>query len=335
MKNGIGKYNKHYYTGNHLSSTQLVTDGAGVAIQQVEYAPFGEVVNEYNIDWNSGQVPDFKFNGKELDEENGMYYFEARYQSPPVFISRDVLFEEKPWMSPYSYCRNNPLNMVDPSGNNEDWVKRKVNGVEKIEYDNAVKSQKDVENKYGKDATYLGKTYTEKGSYYSLFGQKIDMKSNPTNAKLAQKIDDAFIKYAKYREEYNQWYNSASFADEPMQSKTDFSGLVNFVARAATTTENIHDGFKYANASNVRLYVNGANMLGCFETFTDGKDYKRHGGVGNLKSLELIGYHLFIKNTPRNNPGSKALDIIVLTFSTKEAIDWFKNEFYKLFPQAR
>ncbi|MDR1793656.1 MAG: hypothetical protein LBR36_09530, partial [Bacteroidales bacterium] len=78
----------YYYTGNHLSSTQLVTDGTGVAVQQVEYAPFGEVVNEYNIDWSNGQVPDFKFNGKELDEENGMYYFEARYQSPPVFISR-------------------------------------------------------------------------------------------------------------------------------------------------------------------------------------------------------------------------------------------------------
>ncbi|MDR1792231.1 MAG: hypothetical protein LBR36_02130 [Bacteroidales bacterium] len=119
MKDRIEEYTKHYHTGNHLSSTQLVTDGTGVAIQQVEYAPFGEVVNEYNIDWNSGQVPDFKFNGKELDEENGMYYFEARYQSTPVFISRDILFEEKPFMSPYSYCRNNPLNMVDPSGNDE------------------------------------------------------------------------------------------------------------------------------------------------------------------------------------------------------------------------
>ncbi|MDR1793326.1 MAG: RHS repeat-associated core domain-containing protein [Bacteroidales bacterium] len=116
MKNGIEEITKHYYTGNHLSSTQLVTDGTGVAVQQVEYAPFGEVVNEYNIDWSDGQVPDFKFNGKELDEENGMYYFEARYQSPPVFISRDGLFEEKHFMSPYSYCSNSPINRVDPSG---------------------------------------------------------------------------------------------------------------------------------------------------------------------------------------------------------------------------
>ncbi|MDR1791821.1 MAG: RHS repeat-associated core domain-containing protein [Bacteroidales bacterium] len=117
MKNRIGKYNKHYYTGNHLSSTQLVTDGTGGAVQQVEYAPFGEVVNEYNIDWSSGQVPDFKFNGKELDEENGMYYFEHRYHAPPTFISRDKYFDLYPFISPYVYCANNPLKYIDPTGN--------------------------------------------------------------------------------------------------------------------------------------------------------------------------------------------------------------------------
>jgi proteasome lid subunit RPN8/RPN11 len=45
-----------------------------------------------------------------------MYYFEARYHAPPSFISRDVLFEEKPWMSPYVYCSNSPLTRIDPSG---------------------------------------------------------------------------------------------------------------------------------------------------------------------------------------------------------------------------
>jgi RHS repeat-associated protein len=61
-------------------------------------------------------VPDFKFNGKELDEENGMYYFEARYQRPPVFISRDPLFEKYPTLSPYSYCANNPVKYIDTDG---------------------------------------------------------------------------------------------------------------------------------------------------------------------------------------------------------------------------
>jgi RHS repeat-associated protein len=56
------------------------------------------------------------FNAKELDEENGMYYYGARYYAPPMFISRDPLFEKYPWMSPYAYTMNNPVRYIDPSG---------------------------------------------------------------------------------------------------------------------------------------------------------------------------------------------------------------------------
>ena len=38
----------------------------------------------------------YAFNAKELDEENGMYYYSARYYAPPTFISRDPLFEKYP-----------------------------------------------------------------------------------------------------------------------------------------------------------------------------------------------------------------------------------------------
>ncbi len=61
----------------------------------------------------------FDYNAKELDEETGMYYYEARYYAPPVFTSRDPLFEQKPWLSPYHYCSNNPTNKVDPTGMDE------------------------------------------------------------------------------------------------------------------------------------------------------------------------------------------------------------------------
>jgi RHS repeat-associated protein len=56
------------------------------------------------------------FNAKEKDEESGMYYYEARYYNPPSFISRDPLFEKYPFMSPYTYCLNNPLIFIDPTG---------------------------------------------------------------------------------------------------------------------------------------------------------------------------------------------------------------------------
>jgi len=76
----------------------------------------------------------YAFNAKELDEENGMYYYSARYYAPPTFISRDPLFEKYPSISPYAYCANNPVLFIDPDGRstrvakNEDGTYRVIGG---------------------------------------------------------------------------------------------------------------------------------------------------------------------------------------------------------------
>ena len=106
----------YYYHSNHLGSTCYVTDDNATVQQGFLYAPFGEITNEYNSSWQSGVLPKYSFNAKELDEETGMYYYEARYMAPPVFISRDPLFEKYPTISPYTYCANNPVKYVDPTG---------------------------------------------------------------------------------------------------------------------------------------------------------------------------------------------------------------------------
>jgi RHS repeat-associated protein len=92
----------------------------------------GEVITEYNAYWHNGKVPDFLYNGKIFDEENGMYYYSARYYNPPTFISRDPLFEKKPFMSPYAYCRNNPLIFIDPNGEDEYEFDQQGNHVKTI-----------------------------------------------------------------------------------------------------------------------------------------------------------------------------------------------------------
>jgi RHS repeat-associated protein len=104
------------FHGDHLSSTQMITDITGSIMQQILYAPFGEVISEYNAYWHQGKIPDYTFNAKEKDEESGLYYYSARYYNPPTFISRDPLFEARPWMSAYAYCSNNPINRFDPTG---------------------------------------------------------------------------------------------------------------------------------------------------------------------------------------------------------------------------
>jgi RHS repeat-associated protein len=63
----------------------------------------------------------YKFNGKELDEETGLYYYGARYYDPRISIwySVDPLAEKHPDYSAYTYCANNPVVLVDPDG--RDW----------------------------------------------------------------------------------------------------------------------------------------------------------------------------------------------------------------------
>jgi RHS repeat-associated protein len=97
-------------------STGMVTDNSSIVSQGFLYAPFGEIISEYTPGWETDRIPKYAFNAKELDEENGMYYYSARYYAPPTFISRDPMFEKYPSISPYTYCANNPMKYVDPTG---------------------------------------------------------------------------------------------------------------------------------------------------------------------------------------------------------------------------
>ncbi|MDD4210521.1 MAG: RHS repeat-associated core domain-containing protein [Bacteroidales bacterium] len=148
-----------YYHPDHLGSTGMVTDNSSIISQGFLYAPFGEIISEYTPGWETDRIPKYAFNAKELDEENGMYYYSARYYAPPTFISRDPMFEKYPSISPYTYCANNPMKYVDPTG--EDWVEREVDGVKEAFYDRKVRSQADVNKKYGENS---GVTHLADGS---------------------------------------------------------------------------------------------------------------------------------------------------------------------------
>ena len=57
--------------------------------------------------------------GKERDEETGFHYFGARYYDVELmtgWLSVDPLADKYPGMSPYNYCVNNPVKLVDEEG---------------------------------------------------------------------------------------------------------------------------------------------------------------------------------------------------------------------------
>lgn len=60
----------------------------------------------------------FTFSAKERDVETGLSYFGARYYSSElsIWLSVDPQSDKYPSFSPYVYCANNPIKLVDPNG---------------------------------------------------------------------------------------------------------------------------------------------------------------------------------------------------------------------------
>jgi len=60
----------------------------------------------------------YKFNGKQFDEETGLYYYGARYMNPmaSIWYGVDPLAEKFPLISGYSYCGGSPIILRDKDG---------------------------------------------------------------------------------------------------------------------------------------------------------------------------------------------------------------------------
>ena len=133
---------RYYYHSDHLGSAQFVTDWRGRQYEHIEYTPYGELWIE-EVAAGLDKLP-FRFTGKEMDEETGLYYYGARYLDPKYsrWLSGDPALndyipkapiddeakkhnENLPGMGGvfnvvnlhlYHYAGNNPIKYEDPDG---------------------------------------------------------------------------------------------------------------------------------------------------------------------------------------------------------------------------
>ena len=65
----------------------------------------------------------FTFSAKERDSETGLSYFGSRYYSSDlsIWLSVDPMSDKYASLSPYVYCADNPVKLVDPNGE-EMWI---------------------------------------------------------------------------------------------------------------------------------------------------------------------------------------------------------------------
>lgn len=116
----VGIHNGNYQAAvsDHQHTVWGVADSSGNALAAFDYLPFGGMLSR------SGSIADtwqFTYAGKYWETELGLYDFGARLYDPSLmrFISPDPA---RQYASPYIFAGNNPINLMDPSGNISVWA---------------------------------------------------------------------------------------------------------------------------------------------------------------------------------------------------------------------
>ena len=115
IPNDTTKEETFFYHSDHLGSTSYITDDKANITQYDAYLPYGELlVDEHS---SREELP-YKFNGKQFDEETGLYYYGARYMNPmaSIWYGVDPLAEKYPNVNGYCYTMDNPIKYLDPNG---------------------------------------------------------------------------------------------------------------------------------------------------------------------------------------------------------------------------
>ena len=118
-----GVYKFEYFLKDNIGNTRatIAKSATGTAeILQVNHyyafgMSYGGAAYQYTV---SGSENAYKYNGKEYQEETGLYDFGARFYDPVIgrWAVIDPLAEKSRRWSTYNYAFNNPLKFIDPDG---------------------------------------------------------------------------------------------------------------------------------------------------------------------------------------------------------------------------
>ena len=103
----------HYYLQDHLGNNRVVCNASSTVEQVNHYYPFGGLFGQST----NGDTQRYKYNCKELDRMHGLdwYDYGARHMDAMRFTTMDPMAEKYYNMSPYAYCGNNPIRMINSS----------------------------------------------------------------------------------------------------------------------------------------------------------------------------------------------------------------------------
>ena len=163
------KYNGVLYTYVHNLQGDIVgiVDSSGNLVVEYKYDAWGKPLTEHT---GLGKLNPFRYRGYVFDEETGIYYLRSRFFNTGVgrFLNADGYIGKKYKLfahNVYSYCINDPILGVDPSGHSfvstlAAYAKRVVNKAI-----SALNSLMESVNK----TRIIGNKLIRKGKMYSIY----------------------------------------------------------------------------------------------------------------------------------------------------------------------
>ena len=178
----------------------------------------------------------WKFTGKELDEETGLYYYGARFYQPSwsLWMSVDPFVEEYPTWNPYNYVMQNPLINIDPDGN----------GVKTI-FKNTTTNE-EVEIKDGIDRTIeVNDSDFEKAKEFRDYIHPLEGNGERSTRLVSQEVEEAYINFYNSVNSYDG-YSLANLYDY-------FSSDPKLLRNDRIITGTVPDFSKAASAKSIKL----------------------------------------------------------------------------------
>ena len=167
---------------DHLGSTRMVVDRSGSlgGVRRHDFAPFGEElfagggIRSASNGYGGDSVRQ-KYTGQERDDETGLDFAQARYyanaqgrftSTDPIAMAVDRLGDPQR-INLYSYTRNNPLSLIDPTGETI-----QVDKDAQEAYDEYLKALNKDPKKYSNELATINRLTNSKVNYVIKLGTK-------------------------------------------------------------------------------------------------------------------------------------------------------------------
>ena len=123
-KDNSGTVNDYYFVCNWRGDVIQIYNASGTLVGSYTYDAWGRVTeNATSADTeNITETNPIRYRGYYYDTETRLYYLKSRYYDPAVkrFLNADGLIStgiEDVCKNMFAYCKNDPVNMADSSGN--------------------------------------------------------------------------------------------------------------------------------------------------------------------------------------------------------------------------